>query len=64
MALTMVCTIRALYRRKSKWSKEAKTRYDSLPTAAINSSLPKNAFVLNDSDEEETLFDASHRLIK
>ncbi|CAG2166880.1 unnamed protein product [Oppiella nova] len=68
MSVSLVCILRVYCSgkrcKRMKTSKEC-LNYDSLPTTAINESLPKNAFVLNDSDDEEvSLYDSSHHLIK
>ncbi|CAG2107809.1 unnamed protein product [Medioppia subpectinata] len=67
MTLLVICILRVYCSKGSKGMKTSKDcpKYDSLPTTAINDSLPKNAFVLNDSDDEEiSLFDSNHQLIK
>jgi len=70
MTLSAICMIRA-YCSRRRWKHPKKKeewphpKYDTLPTAAINDSIKKNAFVLNDSDDEEfTIFDVNQRLIK
>ncbi|XP_054160310.1 uncharacterized protein LOC128958474 [Oppia nitens] len=71
MSLTLLCIIRIYLSSKSakhqKITKGLKDglNYDSLPTTSINESIPKNAFVLDDSDDDDvTIYDSTHRLIK